>query len=342
MPEKLPPFERPKPAVVGSGSVEEKDQFKKFISARFGEQHYDALPEKVRAVLEGGGEYKKTPLEEKIIEIGNLITNQLLKKAGQQEFDIPITDIHFLPKRIFGMVASENSNGETFLTEQAIAINTDLSRDVPIWHAQVVLHEMVHLKGYSAFELGEGEAPKIHRSGLRATTTRKNEKRFGDFEMFRWLNEAVVTEIVKDYLPKFTSYSEPLDEDAKWMNSSEAEKIKEKRAEEIGIDKNEFFYVSKDGSMGVTQPYIEQRKIFRYIVEAISEDLGIDQAEVKEKFFNAHFNGSLAEIDHLIEGTFGKGSFEVLSLTAMSEGEIPAMLKYLNKHRRITRGSAGK
>ena len=95
MNEKMPQFERPEPVIVGPATPEKKKEYKQMILERFGERHYEQIPENQRKILESL-EYEKKPYEKSAIEKANEITNSLLNEFGLTSFDVPERNIHIV------------------------------------------------------------------------------------------------------------------------------------------------------------------------------------------------------------------------------------------------------
>jgi len=336
---KMPAGERPEVRIVGSGAPEEKEKLGKQILSSFGEGHGTYIPEDLRELIRAT-EQEKTENELIAIAEANNITNELLRGSGLPEFDIPPANIHFIPREVFAQALGEHESGSgaTYIAEQAIAINADESRQNAVWDNEIILHEMIHLKGYSAFEVDAEGKRRIFRSGLGVGDSPKKRKGGENSGIFHWLNEAIVTEITTENLAKLINSNAQLTKEREWLQSEKSEKLKEKIAGQLKIDPEEFLWLDEKG--GITHPYRAEREVLDYIIEAISQDQEFQPDEVRDKFFKVHFTGHLLEIAHLIEKTFGKSSFEVLSMIDAGTNQQKIM-DYLKRHRRLTNGAQG-
>ncbi|MFA5386490.1 MAG: hypothetical protein WC297_02415 [Candidatus Paceibacterota bacterium] len=334
MPEKLPQFERPEPIIVGPASLEKKEEAKRSLLDRFGEGHLRQIPEKSRKILESL-EYHKKPAESETIRLANETTNILLSKYDLVPFDIPERNIHIVPKKLYKEVDNTPDRvATTFLDKQLIAIDAGETM-LPLDRAETIFHETVHLKGFHAEEVHE-DLQKPYRGGLKVGATRKKSEKIGFFMMFEGLNEAVVSEIVKQYLPKIFKENTYLEKELEWENSEEARKIKEKLSKAENINPEEIICSSKDREIIRTHPYHNQRKVLYFLCESIYADNESEfetKDKVMEEFFRAYFNGRLLKIAHLIEKSFDKGSFRILGMMDSNQNSAIQILDYLRKHR---------
>jgi len=149
----------------------------------------------------------------------------------------------------------------------------------------------------------------------------------------------VVEEIVKRYLPRVLEGNPFLNEEYVWQISEEAQNVKTRVAAENGIDPAEIFWVSKDGKDFESFAYPSVRKTLYYLAETIqtdNPDRFPSQDEVIDQFIQAHFNGRILNLAHLVEGSFGKDSFRILSLMRGTEsGSAYQVHDYLRKQRRL-------
>ena len=333
--EKFPQFKRPEPKVVGLASAEKKEEYKKLILDRFGESHYDEIPEDKRRMLESL-EYEKKPYEKLAIKQANEITNSLLEEFGLTPFDVPERNIHIVPEKLYQEVESDGDKiATTSQHHQLIALNAEKLVH-PAHRASVILHEITHLKNYLAIE-GLEEFYKPYRSGFKISPTYKKEEQVGFFTAFSGLDEAVVSEIEKRYFSQLISQNEFLKKEYEWGESEEAQELKEKIAKEKSRKPDEVMVVSKDRGYKFF-PYYEQRKVLNYIVDQLyadNKDKYSTRDDVMKSFFKAHFDGRLLGVAKLIEKSFGKGSFRMLSMMNSESNSSRQVMDYLRKQRRI-------
>lgn len=335
MSEKMPQFERPEPVIVGPASAEKKEEYKQMILGRFGERHYEQIPEDKRQLLESL-EYQKKPYEKLAIEKANEITNSIINEFGLTSFDVPERNIHIVPDKLYKEVEEDGDIiGVTFQDRQLIALNAERLVH-PIDKASIILHEITHLKNFLAIEV-HNDLNKPYRSGLKISALRKKEERIGFFTVFSGLNEAVVSEIEKRYLPELLRQNQFLADEYNWEISKEACDLKEKVAKEKGRDADEVMWISKDGKNFSSFSYYEQRKVLDYIVDGLYKDNADkfdSRDEVMKLFFKSHFNGKLLPIARLIEKSFGKGAFEIVGMMDDDKNSARLVMNHLTKHKK--------
>jgi hypothetical protein len=196
-----------------------------------------------------------------------------------------------------------------------------------------ILHEITHLKNYLALEAHE-DLLKPYRAGLKISASRKKEEKIGFFTAFSGLNEAVVSEIEKRFLPQLIRDNQFLAEEYQWETSKEAQELREKIAQEQGIKTDEIVWINKDGKDFNRFPYYEQRKVLNYIVDGLYEDNADkfnSRDEVMKLFFKSHFDGRLLSIARLIEKSFGRGAFRIIGMMDERENSARLVMDYLKK-----------
>src|SRR3989344_161618 len=322
MPEKLPPLERPEPAIFNPSSPEKKAAAKRSILERFGEKHLEQLPSEIVEMIKAV-EYDKKPFEKSAIKKANEITNKLIEASGTTPFDIPERNIHVLPQTIFLQIRGENeieSVATTIHSLQGIILNAEKLIH-PFDRISTTFHEMVHLKNFLNVEI---------------TATEKKEEESGDFTKFEGLAEAVVAEIEKHYFPELIAGIPDLKENLDFNNSVKGKKLKEKAAKEAGIPVNEIMFIDETGKIYGTFCYYNQRRVLYYLVDQIYEahqDQFQSKDGVMKIFFATNFNGKLLPVARLIENVFGKGSFRFLSTMDTEDNSTALVMEYLKKHR---------
>src|SRR3989344_2220473 len=305
MPEKLPPLERPEPAIFNPSSPEKKAAAKRSILERFGEKHLEHLPSEIVEMIKAV-EYDKKPFEKSAIKKANEITNKLIEASGTTPFDIPERNILNAEKLIH-----------------------------PFDRISTTFHEMVHLKNFLNVEITSTES-NIHRMGLEIDDTEKKEEESGDFTKFEGLAEAVVAEIEKHYFPELIAGIPDLKENLDFNNSVKGKKLKEKAAKENGIPVDEIMFIDETGKIYGTFCYYNQRKVLYYLVDRIYEthkNQFQSKDGVMKIFFANNFNGKLLPVARLIENVFGKGSFRFLSTMDTEDNSTALVMEYLKKHR---------
>ena len=154
--------------------------------------------------------------------------------------------------------------------------------------------------------------------------------------MFEGLNEAVVAEIEKKYLPEMVEHNDETKDEWKWLQTEEAFTLKQKIAHENEIQLSEIVWINRGGKDYRTYPYGAQRQVLTYVVNSIWADGGFEsREEVLNLFFQGHFNGKLLKIARCVEKSFGKGSFRMLAGMSKESNSAWQMLEQLKKKRRL-------
>ena len=326
-------FERPEIRIVGSVSEQEKSEFHEKLQGRFGEGHLDQIPPDKLKIFEEN-EYEKEPYETDSIHLANGIINGIRTKHGLPAFDVPPRNIHIVPKDIYkGIDDKENRAGVTAGAAQFIAINKDVFDGNKVVEADTILHEMVHLKGYMAYEVGEGGVNAPYRSGLKIFPTFKKEAKQGGYKLFSGLGEAVVAEITKRWSKKILADNPGLKKEKEWMDSAAAkDKMKEITAKR-NYPEDEIEFAGEDGVHWL-HTYYFQRRVLYFILEKIAEDKQISEDSVWEDFEKAHFTGNILGIAKSVKASFGEDAFNFLGTMDASETSANMVLDYLKKKRR--------
>ena len=291
--------------VVGNIPETVKEQILREREERFNDQDFETLKDKER---------EKTPEEIEIIGLVNGITNEIRKKYGLEEFNIPPDNIHVIEqdKWIKDRRVKESYNAVFDSIFQAVVMREQPAR---IIFAKKVLHEMIHFKSYGAWQVTKGEKPELdmYRIGL-AVYTRDGEKGY-----FKNLNEALTEEITKrfsaelfsnqifareqkqteeimsEYPDTATESGEPLfDEDTFY-----AEAI-DRQNDRIKIETDKFGFA-------------EERKLLNVLIDKLFErnqENFQNREEVFEMFARRMMTGNTPPLGELIDKTFGRKTFK--------------------------------
>lgn len=322
--------------MVGRATEEQKEKIRVGIVSAF-DSYYDRLPHEEREILRKfDAENPKTQFELDIIEVVNEVIDEVMEGAQLHPFDTPPQAVHIVPGDIYKKINSRSphSKGSAFYYHQIVLIRRE-----PHVHGgliglvSIILHELGgHLKSFIAVEASVDNSdgsrrviPHVHRSGMRIEAQSVKKVRDGlspedELSWFRGLDEAVVTEIEKKYLPKViarllerhSEYQELRDE-VEWFRSDEALAIRKAYAKRGGIDVRDIG-VGRDGKVSFLD-YLAQRRVLRYIMGVLWSDNREKVATVEEVFnwfINAHYGGNLVPLGRLIDKSFGAHAFKSL------------------------------
>jgi len=304
--------------IVGNASETEKEDLHKEMVGYFGEHHLDSLTEGQRQQLEKG-ELVKTPEEEEIIDLVNQKTNELMRQSGVEPFDVPKNNYHFVPKDVYLKIKPPGAPGAaiSFDRHQAAVFNATYFRKSILEFATTIFHETLHLKSRQVIQLNKvGIDLEIatSRSGVKVHSSHKQNIEGDSHSHLDGLDEAIVSEYEKKFfndvlqMPIFKDYRN-------WFLSEEVVKERKLIAKEHRIAEDEIFWKTKNSNNKCGFPYFYQRQVLNYVVSEIQNDFSKDYVskdKVLAEFLQACFTGRLMKIAHLVEDTFGEGSFRVL------------------------------
>lgn len=119
----------------------------------------------------------------------------------------------------------------------------------------------------------------------------------------------------------------------RWLESEEGMQTKRKIAENNNFKEEDIEWFSRDGKKWMITSYRRHRRTLKYIVEQLAMDNKKSMDDVYDLFFRAHFTGNILEIAHLIDSSFGDGSFRVVGMMTDDYKSASQMLDYLKKQR---------
>jgi hypothetical protein len=316
-------MEKPKIFIHGNASEDLKEEKIVNIKESYAKGYSAELSqEDVNELLKA--EIEKTSVDIETINLANTITNDLLVEYGLKPFDLKENNVHIIGEDIYKKFAGGLKNMNACYSSVNQAIFVKHSENEPnMENVGKILHEAIHFKGYQSDQIFEffdkdSKNPKdriiysgLFREGLKvASNMRRIEENDEPFSVkFKGLNEAVVVELEKKLLPVLISSSQNIPKEP-YMDFEEKAKV----ASEAGIDPSEIEFIYPSEKMLSYYIYPNEREVLNFVVDSIlQDDSSLTKDEVMEKFFLAHFSGNILEIGRLIENSFGKGSFRILS-----------------------------
>lgn len=307
--EKFSSFER----VVGKISEETREQILKSKAEQFDNQIFEELK---------GKEREKTLEELEIISLANEITNEVRKRYGLDNFNVPAKNIHVIkadkwPKEKVTTPAVYNT------TFEGVVMQEHPSRIVFMNRA---LHEMLHFKSYKALQITDEKNSLLvdYRVGL-TINARNGKKRY-----FTNLNEAVTEEITRRCFSKLS------DKPVLIREIKQTKEIKEKYPDAITNSGEPLFngdtiYAEVEGKKTWSEivgnffgkgekskristerySYLKERGILNVLIDKLFEKNKEDfhnREEIFELFAKGMVSGNVLPIGRLIDTTFGKGT----------------------------------
>jgi len=328
--EKAPEFR-----IIGGASPEKKEQAKKEVEQALFNQ-FESISPQDREQLEKL-EYPKSEKELAFIDFANKETDELMKEAGMDPYDIPAENYHIVPPELYTKV--HTGTATTAAIKQGIVFNAQYFRDNPVTFGASALHETLHLKGHFSLEVEE-EGEKVKKTPYREGVTVRALQRHGFHgkyhRHFDGLHEAIVATQEKKLLGKLLELPE-LTKEKEWLMSDEAKELRKKVAENEEIPEDDILWVGKKGKNDwASVSYSTQRQVLDYVCTKIQKEFP-DQYqsadEVFKEFLKAHFTGQLLPIARLVEKTFGEGSFRLFGNMDHSEESGVLHLESLKKAR---------
>lgn len=287
-----------------------------------------------------GKEREKTPEEVQIIEVANDLTNEVRRRYGLDNFDVPPDNIHVIPADKW--MWEKTTDGLYNARLQGVAMQEDVDSRVSM--LATVVHEMLHFKSYNALQVASGEESRMHQSYRVGFMTFSRD---GKEKYFTELNEAITEELSKRLV---LSSIPDLRRNSLFAGEiNQTEKIYQKYPEAksksgmplftadtlyaeaaIPADWKEIFqYMIGKRSPDITvkkHSYRRQRKMLNSLMDKIwnkHKDEFKDQEAVFDVFARSYMTGNLLPIGRLIEDTFGKGSFRRIAELDMDANRKP-------------------
>lgn len=312
---------------------------KKKISEYFGEKHLEDIPEKSKGELKRQ-EYIKTPEELELIGCANKKTNEFMKQAGLNPYDVPDKNLHVVPPKLYQEIHGSGINSSSAATikrEQMAIFNADYCRTNPVLFGDDVFHEMMHLKNHFAIEVQKGKEEKAFefRGSLNMQSAEKTDaKTGGSHEHFGGLEEAAIVFQEKKYFKEMLNLP-ILKKEKEWLESAEAAELKTKLAEEKKVPAENILWINKEKDYSLLA-YPIHYKIMDFLSSEIQKQFSEKYATPDDaalEFTTSSFNGHVLGLAKLVEKTFGKGSFEVLGMMTPEANSAIQMLEYLRRAR---------
>jgi hypothetical protein len=281
--------------VVGQVSESEKKEIFEDSCNQFNDQYFQELEDKER---------EKTPIEIEIINLANQCTNEIRKKYGLPDFDIPAKNIHVIKKDKW---PRENEDALYNSMMQAVALKETSAKIV---FMKKIVHEMLHFKAYNALQVkNDNFEVDEYRSGLTVST------RDGERMYFRNFNEAVTEEMTKSILAKMVENKLFVEEIKKTGEVMGAHPDAKMSNGNYLFDNNTFYAELKNGSNEISTARFtkeKERKILNILIDKLFErnkENIKSRDEIFEMFSEAMMTGNIISIGKLIDNTFDKGTF---------------------------------
>ena len=319
-------FER----VVGNVSDVEKEKILHEMDEQFDDQEFRDLV---------GKEREKTSEELQIIQLANRATNEVRRKYGLRDFEVPAENIHVIkedewPKRWRG-------SAEYAARLQGVAMREEHSN---IAFSQKTVHEMLHFKSYNALQVIGSEHPQMddYRVGLTVNT------RDGKVRYFTNLNEAVTEEMTKEIVFRIKDdvlfekeveqtlaladrYPNMVTADGKKLFNNDTYYAEFMDKETVRDVIGRFFGTERSRTVASHEfSYKRERRILSVLIDKLFERNPKEfhePDEVMDIFREGMMTGNLLRLGKLIDGTFGAGT---LRRIGELDSDIEAQKEFVN------------
>ena len=299
---------------------------------RFGEGHLSNLSKKEQERIRTM-EYPKSTEQQFLINLADKKTTELMEKCGVSGYKVPEKNFHLLPAQVYeecrgGQSGDSGTEAFTCHTSQGVFVKADDMRNDNLFFGETVFHELLHFKSHFALEAKTEEAgdeekrrprvrASIYRSGSTVYSSMKKDREGELHAHFKGLDEAVVSyeerKFAKDTLMNLPMFQR----EKEWLDSPEAELIKDNISRERRVPKEYITWVSKDGKEFRAISYGHITETYDYVLNEIQKEFPDKypaKDDISREFLKSMFDGKLLGLARIVEKTFGKGSFRVLGI----------------------------
>jgi len=324
----------PKIRIIGDATNRKKENVETQIHKNLTD-FYGSLSEEEIEIL-NNHEIEKTKKETALINLADQETSRLMQESGVESYSIPPRNIHIISGDLSEkLLMNGNRIAVAIPSSQRMFLRSRSFENKPVVFGSAIFHEMLHLKAHISVEVKK-DISILSRSGVSINSSIKKMKEDEFHEHFLGLNEAIIVEAEKRFIPKLIDNPE-LSGEKEWMSSDEAEIRRKEISEEVKIPEEDIVWINeKDTKDFYKIPYHLQRDVFSYICQEVQKqfpDKYQNFDDVYKVFLKACFTGKLMEISHLVEDTFGKGSFRILGDMDTSKSSGISCLENLKKLR---------
>jgi hypothetical protein len=300
--------------IVG-GSAEHQDSVRKMFEKEFKTQDIESF------------EREKTQEEINLIKDLVPFLNTFFESYGLEPISITPDHFHFIDKdkldptnpgnKILIDRMENRGAGGFVINKQRFVFFPDLGSKIKI--AEVIVHEVIHAHSFISLTAGEDftEGYNVRRIGTTITPREGHGESY-----FPQIEEAIVEtltiEFCKRYFRKIPSLVKDMENNDKVKQDFFSDEENQKGLE--GYDLNEITYIERLQSRNAYSidfsPYKPERLKLEKLIADIYEkhqDQFKNKKEVFKEFVQAHATGRLLRIAHLIDDTYGKGSFAELA-----------------------------
>ena len=297
--------------LVGSASEENKSSFNEVLNNKF-YSHLDSLSSEEKGILMRN-EIQKSPDQINVISVIQEVIRDFTKEIGVECRTLPVDNYHLIKGDSYKSKFGNESRACFSLDHLAALFNEEVVRESLLLFTTIALHESIHSAMHMAFNIIEVEGQEHKylvgpfRSGVKAHSNPPESPH----AHFDGLDEAIVSDLEISLLVMVLEHPSMKNLKSEFYNPNhDVEKQRISREKKINIDE-----VIIGDNFSVNSGYAKNREVLQYICSEVAknnpEDFPVAK-DVMREFHRAHFTGRLMNIAHIVEGTFGKGSFRIL------------------------------
>jgi hypothetical protein len=333
--------------VVGSAPEKGKRTIEEEFQARFKGDHFiGASPEKEKELKEKFKEisYEQGPREKEYIKRINEITNRIIEENGGQIFDVSSEAVTFVNEKIPRY--DKLPRGFHHPLSQIVYIKGDPDVN-PLQKAIICLHEIIHLKSYLVIEVSEKDKSyDVRGSGItayRAIAVNKNLVTRQGKEapaVGKGLNEAITADIEHKHWKELIKDNPYFADQEEWMKQKFYQDERRKTEKKWELPGGEVTHHNEEDGWEIA-PYMEPRKVLKYIESELSTIMRISEKEAEKLFYGAYFAGKLLPLARAVEEVFGKGAFKKIMHMEPNEESANEIMDFLRQQRKSKEDNEG-
>ena len=278
---------------------------------------------------------KKTKEQVENIKLNDAIVTRFFNQFGFDFSPLFPEQFYIIPTDVF--IKFPNTNEYTFGRAipfyGAVIINNEVTKN-PLWFASVIRHEIIHMRGVMLYR-------KYLREG------------FGVGKKMKGLNEMFVEFTTNALNREFLNRSAFPEERIKYEENIDELVHNEKRLKKfLGTDvyshlsfwpKSEvdqvaalFIEYFDDSGDPVMSGYHHLVDFFLYFMEEMGKNLNMSvKSDIYPTFVKTYLTGNLLPLGRMIEKTFGKGAFHLLStMTPQDEWNIESFYAKIKRNQK--------
>jgi len=264
-----------------------------------------------------GKEVEKTFEHIKMIDWANAATNELRRKFGLPDFNIPAQNIHLIKEEFWKheVRAFFESKYRAIMINESVGV-------IKIELLGRILHEMLHFKSYNSLQFTCGNDQKLTRHQVGLDTLSHGAKKY----IFKNFNEAIIEKLTAKLESNALGQADFLRKDKDRLDA-----LRTNNADSVNINSGELlfnentYWAEEDGNGFIRAREWKKsikEEMFDILVDKIyqrNKNRFDDKNMVIDEFTRVMFYGGFKEIIKLIDDTFWPGTVQALEKFENSE-----------------------